>query len=279
MKRNVTTFTAMCLMFILLLAISGALSGVFSDIVYYLAFALPTILGILADNKLREQEKTHDREYPDVENLLTVSSGGMKLFLPTLFPTVAIVFLISALSSVLIGLLFGTENTVDVGGNLMSAIFIHALLPALLEEMLFRYMPMRMLARHSTRLTVIISALYFALVHNSFFSMPYALVAGVILMTLDLMCESVIPSVLLHFCNNTVSVLWIFYSSEPKYALIISAAIALLSLISVIIIIINRKSYVSGIKEVFSSCESYKLGYAPLAIAVPTLFLAITELI
>ncbi|MBQ7387313.1 MAG: CPBP family intramembrane metalloprotease [Clostridia bacterium] len=279
MKRNLTTFTAMCLIFLLLLASAGVTSGVFSEILYYSAFILPTILGIIADNKLRKEESEHDREYPEPKNLFRISSEGVRRFLPLIFPTVALVFLISVLSSALIGALFGVESTVDVGDNLVLALLSHALLPALLEELLFRYMPMRMLARHSVRLTIVISSLYFALVHNSFFSMPYALVAGIIFMSVNLMCESIIPSVILHFSNNAISVLWLFYAGEPKYAIIISIALAILSFISVIPIIIQWKRYASAIKNLLSSGDSCKIGYTPLAIAVPTLFLAISELL
>ena len=279
MKKNLNTFTAMCLLFLLLLAAASGVSGVLSDVIYYSAFILPTILGILCDNKLRREESEHDREYPEAKNLFSFDKRGVSRLIQVLFPTVTLVMGLSLLCNKIIGAVFGVEPSVDVGDNLFLAIISHACMPALCEEILFRYLPMRMLARHSAKLTVVISSLYFALVHNSFFSMPYALVAGIIFITVDLLSESIIPSVILHFCNNTLSVIWIFFAKDPKYAIIISISMALLSLISVIAIIIDRKRHLSELSALLRSGDSYKIGYAPLAVAVPTVFFAISELI
>ena len=279
MKKNINTFTVMCLLFLLLLSSASVTDGALSDVIYYSAFILPTILGILCDNKLRKEESTHDREYPEAKSLFTLNKSGAIRILQFLFPTLGLIMAVSALSSALIGSLFGAVPTVDVGDDFLSALLIHALLPALLEEMLFRFMPMRMLSRHSARLTIVISSLYFALVHNSFFSIPYALLAGVIFMTLDLLSESIFPSLILHFCNNALSVVWIFLSDTPKYAVIISVSLAVLSFISVIFIIINGKRHLSELKVLLRSGDSYKIGYAPIAIAVPTVFFALSELI
>ena len=279
MKNNLNTFTAMCLLFLLLLASASITDGVISEVIYYSAFVLPTILGILCDNKLRKEENAHDREYPEAKNILSFNKNGARLLLQVLFPTIALVMSVSWLSASVITAVSGVQPTVDVGDNLLAAILIHACLPAVLEEMLFRFMPMRMLARHSARLTVVISSLYFALVHNSFFSMPYALLAGLIFITVDLLAESIWPSVILHFCNNLLSVVWIFFGARASVAMIISILIALLSFISVIFIIINRKRHIQRIKTLLSSGDSYKLGYTPLAVVVPTVFFAISELI
>ena len=279
MKNNLNAFTAMCLLFLLLLASASITEGVLSEVIYYSAFILPTILGILCDNKLRKEESAHDREYPEVKNLFSFNKDGAMVLLQVLFPTIALVMSVSWLSAKLIGAMSGVQPTVDAGDNFLFAILIHACVPALLEEMLFRFMPMRMLARHSARLTVVISSLYFALVHNSFFSMPYALLAGLIFITVDLLTESIWPSVILHFCNNAMSVVWIFFGAQAKNAIIISISLALLSFISVIFIIMERKRHISRIKTLLASGDSYKLGYTPLAVIVPTVFFAISELI
>ena len=98
-------------------------------------------------------------------------------------------------------------------------------------------------------------------------------------MTLDLLSESIFPSLILHFCNNALSVVWIFLSDTLKYAVIISVSLAVLSFISVIFIIMERKRHISRIKTLLASGDSYKLGYTPLAVIVPTVFFAISELI
>ncbi len=279
MKRSVTTYTAMCLVFLLLLSVAGAFDGIISEVIYYLSFVLPTILGILANKKLKDEESAHDREYKEPENIFALEKEKLKLFLPLIFPTVLVIFLISALSAALIGSLFGAQSAVDVGDSLPVALLVHALLPAIFEELLFRIMPIKMLARYSARLTVIISSLYFALVHNSFFSIPYALFAGAVFMCVDLLCDSVIPSLVMHFVNNAISILWMFYSGDTKFAVALPIILVILSLISVIPVIINKDKYISELKRAFAAGDGFKLGAVPLAVAVPTLFLAITELL
>lgn len=279
MKRNLTTFTLMSLLFVVLLICAGSLSGIFSDIIYYLAFILPTVLGVLTDLKLRKQEAAHDREYPEPQGLLGFSREGLKLLAPCIFPTVLAVLALSYLTSLLLGAFTGAENTVDVGNNLWVALISHALVPAVLEEMLFRFMPMRMLARHSGALTVTVSSLYFALVHNSFFSMPYALFAGAVFILLDLMCESVWPSVMLHLINNAVSVLWIFYGDTEAFILSLVISLCVLSAVSAVFIVLMRKKYLGEVKRVWHSGDRMQIGYEPLALIAPTLFIAFTELV
>lgn len=268
----------MSLLFVVLLMFAGAFSGILSDIIYYLAFILPVALGLFADAKLRRKEAEHDREYPEPQSLLGFSEEGLKLLAPCVFPTVLAVLALSYLTSLLLGAFTGAQNTVDVGASLPIALVSHALVPAVLEELLFRFMPMRMLARHSGALTVTVSSLYFALAHNSFFSMPYALFAGVVFIFLDLMCESVWPSVILHLINNSVSVLWIFYGDSEAFVLSLVISLCVLSAVSAVFIVLMRKKYLGEVKRVWRSGDRMQIGYEPIALIVPTLFIAFTEL-
>lgn len=269
----------MVLIFLLLLAVSGATGGVISEIIYFCAFAVPVAVGLLADNKRRKEEEQHDREYPEPDSYFKLRAESVRTLVPMIFPTLALVLAVSYVTSFIIFAITGEESAVSVGDSLPIALIRHALLPAVLEEALFRFMPLRMLSRHSASATVIISSLYFALVHNSFYSIPYAFVAGLIFITVDLVCESVWPSVILHFVNNAASVVWIMYSGSDEFAFIYYGVIAALALVSLVFIVIDRKRYRDKVFKVLSYGERLGVTYEPLLVAVPTLLLAATEFV
>ncbi len=278
MRRNITLFTAMSLLFLLLLMLSGSISGVLSDIVYFLAFAVPTGLGLWLGKPAPASEDGESRQ-PSLIEYLGLDGEGAKLFLPCVFPSVALIFLLSFLTSLLISALTGAQSSVEVGDNIFLAMLMHAAVPAVLEEGLFRLLPMRILSGYSRRVTVFLSALYFSLVHNSFFSMPYAFAAGLIFITLDLALDSVWPSVILHFINNAISLLWIFYSSDGGFVLGFSLTLGILAAISLAAIFAMRKRYAERLLGLFSRDERYIPSYEPLMLIIPTVIVAVTELI
>ena len=196
MERRINYLSICYTLFLILIFVSGSIGGFWSDAVYYLAFLLPIILGLLLDN----QDVRADGD------LFSIKSKDVGLILPLIVPTVIIVLTISAVTSMIIFALTGTENKIDVGDFLIPALISHALLPAILEEALFRYLPIKLLLKDSKRLTVIVSALFFALAHHNLFSIPYAFVAGIVLMAIDVGTNSLIPSVSMHIFNNAVSV-------------------------------------------------------------------------
>ena len=245
MKKNIAVLSLAYTMLLTLLVLSGAFSGIWSELIYWLAFILPFAY---ATFRARGQSGT-DKSY------LTIVSSDAKASLPVIAPTVSLVMLVSYLTSLLIFAVTGKTNQVDIGDSLVLALLSHALVPAVLEEMLFRYLPMRLLAPYSKRGAIVISAIFFALVHHSLFSIPYAFVAGVIFMAVDLASDSVIPSVLIHFINNALSVGLILYSDNPAFAPIIYCIVGVLTVISVVIIIAKRKEYLAKINYAFEKGE------------------------
>lgn len=82
-----------------------------------------------------------------------------------------------------------------------------ALSPALGEELLFRFACLSLLLPYGKRFGVIVSALLFALFHQSFYQMPYALAAGIVLALAALYSRSLLAPIFLHFANNLLSLL------------------------------------------------------------------------
>ncbi len=268
MQRKTSILTFSYTLFLILLFLSGSLTGIISQVVYYLSFALPIGIGLY----LTRDDGVKRTKY------LTIDKSGVRRFLPLIFPTIAAIMLISFVTSMLIFALSGKTNDIDIGDSVIIALFSHALLPAVLEEAIFRYLPIRLLAPHSPRAAIIVSAIFFSLAHADLFSIPYALVAGVILMTLDLACDSIIPSVIIHFINNALSVLMMFIFN-PFTVLGIYVTIILLTVISIIVIIEIKDDYEDALIIATYKGEGVKFTPGMILYAALTLAIAIMNLL
>ena len=131
MKRALTCVTVVDLLFILLLSISAFFGGFIGNLIYYSAFVIPFCVAIYVKNKTKLEFNP-----PQIK----IKSKELCLLIPTVAPTLALVFLISWLTSLLLSFI-GEGSHVDVSGNLLIVIMIHALIPAIAEEALFRYIP------------------------------------------------------------------------------------------------------------------------------------------
>lgn len=231
-------------MFLVLLFLSGSLDGLWSRAVYYFAFILPLAIALLAVG----------REVLPKREQLGFSYEKLRLTLPCILPSAAIVALASFLTSLIIQAISGKTQTVDVGDSFFIALITHALVPAVLEEIVFRYLPMRLLAPHSKRGAVIVSAMMFALIHHSLYSTPYAFIAGLIFMTIDIATDSIYPSMIIHFLNNVLSLIIIFGMPIPL-AIILICLLAL----SLFFVARGRRKYGEMLKLAFEKGEKYSL--------------------
>lgn len=264
MREKIKLLVATDLIFLLLLMLSGAFSGVLSTVIYVLAFIIPIVFAVFAS---KMNVKTADGVFPPRN--LDIAVAGV-------FPTVMSVMVISECVAYLMGI-FGKSQTVPLGDDILVALLLHALLPAVLEETLFRYIPLRLLAGENGRACVIVSALFFALSHHSLYSIPYALVAGIAFMTLDIISGSVIPSLVIHLLNNTLSVLLMFYSENTLLASVLPTAVAILACASLLYLLAIRRRVRGIVSERFSKKEKYRLSWEPLLLVIPTLIIAVTE--
>jgi len=238
MKKAIYTVVALDCIYIIL----ASLSTVFSTVPYlsltlkYAAFVIPLLVFVFIWQSGR-CERTSVRLFPKRE--------GFLITLPMIAPTIALTMIISFLSTLLMGLMTGATPTVKY--DFPDAFLLHALLPSVCEELIFRFIPLLLMVPHSRKSAIVISSLLFAFVHANPYQIPYALVAGLIYMAIDIATESVIPSVILHLCNNTVALLWSIVSAP-----IISAVLGGLGFASIIAIILMRKRYA----EAFSYLKS-----------------------
>ncbi len=85
-----------------------------------------------------------------------------------------------------------------------------AIFPAVFEEMLFRGILLNSFAGMKRITSVLISALLFALYHQSFLQFIYQFIYGVALSYLAISAKSIIPCIVAHFINNFAVLLFTF---------------------------------------------------------------------
>ena len=268
MKKNLTILTASYTVFLFLLFLSGAFSGFLSDAIYYLSFILPIAMALFLTR----------REVGDMREYLTIDREGISLAWPVIFPTITATMLIAHLTSFVIFAVTGKTNYMDLGDSYPLALLNHALLPAILEEALFRYLPMKLLAPYSKRGAIFISAFFFALVHHNLFTIPYAFFCGVLFMALALATESIIPTVVLHFINNALSISLGFILYDGA-ALMLYIWIGLMTLVSAIYIYRKRDDYWLALLMINDKGEGVRITANMLLFALVTLSIAVMNLL
>ena len=278
MTEAVKILALIDIIFVILLAIAGSLGGVLGEITYsYLAFIVPIAIGFYASLRLKAKREAEAGVAEEYKNLFSIDVGRIKKLLPLIAPSVAIVFVISLVTSLLLSAAGGTSPSVEDRGLLLM-LFDHALTPAVFEEMLFRYVPMLLIAPYSKRFCVFYSAFSFALIHCSFWQMPYAFVAGVIFMTVDLALNSVWPSVILHFINNAASVIWMKYCAATAGTVIFLLSLAVLTLTSLVWVYIKRREYSVLVRLATEKGQHAEYGYPTFMLVLLCGYLAVSNL-
>ncbi len=277
MKQAVKLYSVLVLAFMMLLFVSSSFGGVAGDILYCAAFVLPVLTAYPFLQRYRTEREEERGVREEFNTFLTLDRSGVRGFIPLVIPSVGVIFLVSVLTSLVMSL-FNREPAAVADQGLLMMIAVHALIPAVLEELMFRYLPLKLLYPYSARQCVIISALYFALIHCDVYKIPYAFAAGIIFISIDIMFDSVLPSLILHFTNNLLSVIAMKYCSTAAASLIFAGTLAAVSAVSAVFIVKNRRLYKKRLQPIIRDKSSLGVTYAPLAVIIPTLCIALTDL-
>lgn len=149
-----------------------------------------------------------------------------------------------------------------------------AVVPALLEEFAFRCVLLQPLRKHGDKFAIVVTSVAFALMHGNMVQIPFAFIAGLALGYFCIMTGSIWTSVVIHFANNLLSVIFsIYYDRNPDATgiayLIISLALIVIGAVA-LIMFNNRKN--GKLRKVKSEiAPSMKRG---LYLCTPTLVLA-----
>lgn len=131
-------------------------------------------------------------------------------------------------------------------GNILLNIFVVAVLPALLEEMVFRGYVLRVLRPYGDLLAVAVSAALFAIMHGNVAQIPFALVVGLSLGWLYVKTDNIWLPIAVHFANNTLSVCANYLSAQLEgdwqgiYSFAVIGGVALVGGISLLILVFRR---------------------------------------
>ena len=118
--------------------------------------------------------------------------------------------------------IFGLENqagTETLGFYSTPEIILYilstAIVPAFAEEFAFRGIIMGSLRKYGNSFALLMSSVMFASMHANTSQIVFAFILGLILGYIDIVADSIIPSVILHFLNNFYAVLMdVFYSNS-----------------------------------------------------------------
>ena len=233
MKKEMSFLVSSSLIFVLFLTLSGLFAGMLSYVFYYAAFLIPISLYFV----LCKYGKI------GVSHLgVKLKSENTVLTLPLIFPTLLCIFVISFLTELILSR-FTEPPVAQIQDNFLISLLTHALFPALFEEILFRYIPISLLLPYGKKTAILYSSVLFALIHCSLYQIPYAFFAGLVFAFVDISFESIIPSVIFHFINNAVSIVWMRGSSERTFVLIFMITLSLCAALSALFIFVKREKY------------------------------------
>lgn len=278
MAEAIKILTLIDIIFVTFLAMSGSVSGTAFELVYSCAiYIIPLLVGYYASLRLKAKREAEAGVAEKFPSLFTLDTGRIKTFLPLVAPLVAVVFSVSLITSLLL-LAFGVSTPGVEDRNVFVMLIDHALTPAVFEEIVFRYLPLILIAPYSKRVCVFYSAFCFALIHCSFLQMPYAFVAGVVFMALDIALGSIWPSVILHFINNAASVIWMKYCDTLTASLIFVGVMLVLATLSAYIIYRKRREYSELLRVATAKGESAEYGYPALILVTLCGYIAVSNL-
>ncbi len=137
-------------------------------------------------------------------------------------------------------------TTVSLALNILST----AILPAIIEEMVFRGYILGALRAHGDGLAVVLSAILFGLFHGNVLQIPFALILGLAMGYLVVLTDSIWPAVLLHFTNNLMSVLLNFFGKcYPDHQQAISGVtlVTVAAMGAVVLTVLRRPGYLKPV--------------------------------
>ncbi|MBE6903597.1 MAG: CPBP family intramembrane metalloprotease [Ruminococcaceae bacterium] len=155
-------------------------------------------------------------------------------------------------------------NTGSIGSIVLY--FVHmAIIPPLVEEFAIRGVVLGSVKKYSKSFAIVFSALLFSLMHGTFYQIPYAFVAGLVMGYFVIKFDSIWIGIIVHFLNNSISVIFEFLSKviENENLLVLISSITNLTLlligaITLIVFVLNNKIGIDKDEDSCSFSECFK---------------------
>lgn len=166
-------------------------------------------------------------------------------------------------------------------------LFTIAILPAILEEMVFRGCVLRLFRPFGNWFAIIVSAIVFGLMHGNLRQIPFAIIVGMVLGWLYVITDNIWIPISVHFLNNATSVTmeYLGFSLAENtvgtfYTLLI-LALAAIGIGAGLILILARRRYIrmSSVSTTLKVGEKYGTIFkAPTFLIAVILYVLLTIL-
>lgn len=143
-------------------------------------------------------------------------------------------FFANFLSQFGIGWPDATENVSSSISSLIINLVATALIPGLLEEMVFRGYILQALRRYGDGFAVIVSSLLFALLHGNVLQIPFALIVGLICGYVVVQTNNIWIAIVLHMANNAMAVALTYADNLLPQAVSAQANLTVSVLVSIV---------------------------------------------
>ncbi len=164
--------------------------------------------------------------YCRVRNINFITALNLKPVRPSILGFALLSFLLyftgGAILKYVSQAFFGNPVSDNLGVSAVNAspqqtamiLLAYVLLPAFLEELVFRSILIHEYASYGGFFAITVSALSFAMLHFSFAGFAEYFLAGVIFACVTFVCGSVLPAMLLHLLNNALTVFFPDFFSQ-----------------------------------------------------------------
>ncbi len=244
MKRaiNICVLTALIFMILIFVLPYIGAGGILYLILYSLTFVIPFVIAMLLTRRFNFERR---------EQLILSQKDKIWLCIPLVFSGIAVIMAASYLTSEVLAF-FDLSYVSDlVSDNITYIFFAYIILPAFGEEILFRYIPLKLISPYSPFSALMVSAILFSAAHANVFQIPYAFIAGAIFAFADIVSRSILPSVLMHILNNTLSV-FLMMCTDMTIVRTVVIIVTAAAVASIAFIIAKNKDYKYEINEITS---------------------------
>ena len=169
----------------------------------------------------------------------------------------------------------GADSAEDVNTYpLILSLVVFAVVPAVVEEFVFRGVILGAYSKVDVKAGIVISSLFFALLHFSFGSVMYGFFFGLLFAVIRLSTGNLVYTIIMHCLFNTINVLMSYMRLDeiPTVVVFIVFAVALFGFITLVMYFFSRNTIDTHMSRSEGKYKPWKLitkeGYITLAVCV-----------
>ena len=169
----------------------------------------------------------------------------------------------------------GADSAEDVNTYpILLSVIVFAVVPAVVEEFVFRGMILGAYSKVDVRMGVIISSLFFALLHFSFGSVLYGFFFGLLFAVIRIATDNLIYTMIMHCLFNLINVLMSYMKlgEVPGTVIAITFTMAIMLFITLIILFFRKNKIDIRLSHSEGKYKPWKLitkeGYITMAVCI-----------